>query len=119
MLARCSPAWDNEHWCDRTEHGGGVAVWVKSNLAYRHLDDIPTDGFEVIWLSIATAPGEQVIMYRPGSCPGNDLSLIQYLDSTLDLLEIPGTRIILAGDCNVNNKHWLKSTKTTAAGELL
>ena len=55
-------------------------------------------------------------MYRPGSCPGNDLSLIQYLDSTLDTVKRPGTRIILIGNFNVHNE---KEQQDAAAGELL
>ena len=37
---------------DRTGQGGGVAVWIKEDLAYEHLSAIDCGPHEIIWLSI-------------------------------------------------------------------
>ena len=49
----------------------------------------------------------------------SDLTLIDHLDSRLDEVRQFGSNIILAGDFNVHNAAWLRSTKTTTAGEAL
>ena len=104
---------------DCTAQGGGVAVWIKSDLAYEHLDTIPCQGHEVLWISLRLQSSKKLIicaLYRPGSCLGPDLALLEYLDSTLDLARSYGEHIIIAGDFNVHNAAWLNSTKTTQAG---
>ena len=84
---------------DRTEHGGGVAIWIKSNIPFRHLDGIPCQGFEVIWLSIVLSSGERAVLcsvYRPGSCSGTDIDLIRYIDQTIPAIRRFGSKLILA-----------------------
>ena len=107
---------------DRTEHGGGVAIWIKSNIPFRHLDGIPCQGFELIMLSIVLSSGERAVLcsvYRPGSCSGTDIDLIRYIDQTIPAIRGFGSKLILAGDFNVYSEAWLNSTKTTHAGEML
>ncbi|XP_065195441.1 uncharacterized protein LOC135826763 [Sycon ciliatum] len=58
-------------------------------------------------------------LYRSGSAPEGDTSLMEYLDRTLDAARCHGTQLILAGDFNVHNTDWLHSTKTTNAGEAM
>ena len=41
---------------DRTGQGGGVAVWIKEDLAYEHLSAIDCGPHEIIWLSIKLNP---------------------------------------------------------------
>jgi len=105
---------------DRTAHGGGVAVWVRSDLAFSHLNVIDTEDHEVIWLSIVSRNGQKVVicaLYRPGSLSGDNVELLEYLDATLESVRHRGTNLIIAGDFNVHSQEWLGSNKTTKAGE--
>ena len=106
---------------DRTAHGGGVAVWVKADLAYQHLHHIQCHDHEVIWLTVTTRTRQKIVVcavYRPGSCSESDVRILEYLDDTLEAARAHGSKIIIAGDLNVHNTAWLGSTKTTKAGEL-
>ena len=105
---------------DRTGHGGGVAVWVKEDLAYEHLTMIDCGPHEVIWLSIKINSRKKLVIgavYRPGSLSGHDISLLEYLDDQLDDIRKHGSHILMAGDFNVHSESWLSSTKTTPAGD--
>lgn len=105
---------------DRTEHGGGVAVWVKSNLAFQHLQQVNCRHHEVVWLSLAATDRTKIVfcaVYRPGSCSSSDTELLEYLDSELEAARLHGEKVIVAGDFNVHNELWLRSNKTTPAGE--
>ncbi|XP_065182533.1 uncharacterized protein LOC135813361 [Sycon ciliatum] len=107
---------------DRTPQGGGVAVWVKSHLAFQELEAVPTLDQEVVWLSIRIRPGRKVVLcaaYRPGSLPGNDISMVDYLDQTIDVARVDAQHLIIAGDFNAHNTAWLGSSRTTPAGEKL
>eukprot|EP00117_Sycon_ciliatum_P040883 scpid109180/ scgid29982/ len=67
---------------DRTASGGGVAVWVKSNLHARHLDTIDCKGFEAAWLLVESCSHGKVVVcavYRSGSSSPSDCSVIDYL----------------------------------------
>ena len=67
---------------DRTSHGGGVAVWVKSGTAYQYLESIQCYDHKVLWLSVAAKNHGHVVVgavYRPGSCHGEDTQLLDYL----------------------------------------
>ena len=105
---------------DRTVHGGGVAVWIREHLAYEHIDSLDHQDHEILWLSVQLHRSKKLVLgalYRPGSCSGSDISLLDYLDSHLDTARRYGSHILLAGDFNIHNKDWLGSSKTTPAGE--
>ena len=105
---------------DRTSHGGGIAVWIRQDLAFKQLDHLATNNHEMVWFCLTLSSGEKVVfcaLYRPGSCSDSDVQLLEYLDRNLDCARRSGKHIILAGDFNVHNHSWLGSSKTTRAGE--
>ena len=107
---------------DRTAQGGGVAVWVNEELSYEHLSTINCCNHELLWLAINLHGRKKLVvgaLYRPGSAPGHDTSLLEHLDACLDHARSHGSNIILAGDFNVHNESWIGSSKTTRAGEYL
>ena len=63
---------------DRTGQGGGVAVWIKEDLAYEHLSAIDCGPHEIIWPSIKLKSKEKL--------PSIDLALSQ--DTTSLFLSI-------------------------------
>ena len=107
---------------DRSAQGGGVAVWIKENLAYEQLSTIDCGDHEIIWLSVNLQGRKKLVLgglYRPWSAPGHDISILEHLDTSLDHVRSFGTNVMLAGEFNVLNGPWLGSSKTTRAGEYL
>ena len=105
---------------DRTSQGGDVAVWLRSSLAYRHLQHVSCGYMEVIWITVQLQSGSNVVVcaaYRPGTCSDSDISMIEHIDSTIDRVRRQESDIIIAGDFNVHNRAWLHSTRTSVAGE--
>ena len=105
---------------DRTAHGGGVAVWVRDDLAFQHLTTIDCGPHELIWLSINLSSREKLVIgavYRPGSASGHDISLLEHQDANLDHARRHGSHVLIAGDFNVHSESWLGSSKSTPAGE--
>ena len=61
---------------DRTEHGGGVAVWIRTGLAFREVQIAEGSSHEVIWLCVRLADCRSVVvcaLYRSGSLSGTTL----------------------------------------------
>ena len=116
------PGYSSPLRLDRTAHGGGVAIWVKSSLPSMLIPELMSPAHEIIWVSLQLAPGLHTVLgavYRLGSCAPGDLTLIDHLDNILPEARHQGSHIILAGDFNVHNRAWLNSSKTTPAGEAL
>ena len=107
---------------DRKANGDGIGVWIKTELPMKHLLDQQDDSHERLWLSVCRCQHDNIIIgavYQPGSAAENDQTLIDHLDSRLDEVRQFGSSITLAGDFNVHNATWLRSTKTIPAGEAL
>ena len=107
---------------DRTAHGGGVAVWVKTGVAVVQLEQPARGGHEIVWLKVRDSGARNIILgaaYRPGSCSYSDISLLEYVDEYLASLDRTDSYIVMAGDFNVHNESWLHSSHTTTAGQFL
>ena len=107
---------------DRTAHGGGVAVWVKTGVAVVQLEQPARGGHEIVWLKVRDRGARNIILgaaYRPGSCSYSDISLLEYVDEYLASLDRTDSYIVMAGDFNVHNESWLHSSHTTTAGQFL
>ena len=105
---------------DRAAQGGGVAVWVRSGLAYSHMEQITCGDLEVIWLTVQLQTGYRVTVcaaYRPGSCADHDILILEHIDSTIDRVRQQGAKLVIAGDFNVHNSSWLQSSRASLAGE--
>ena len=119
---------------DRTAHGGGVAIWVKTGISFKELDithNINTNNHnnhehpslndqEIVWISVELQGGQRVGVcgaYRPGTFSDTDTALLDAIDAGIDHAKITCSRVIVAGDFNVHNTAWLGSSRTTVAGE--
>ena len=47
---------------DRTAQGGGVAVWIKDDIAYEHLTMLDCGNHEILWLSINLAAQKKLVI---------------------------------------------------------
>ena len=106
------PGYFPRLWRDRTSHGSGVAVWVKSGTAYQYLESIQCYDHEVLWLSVAAKNNGHFVagaVYRPSSCHG-DTQLLDYLDTTINESERYGSHIVIAGDFNIHKRTFTAQT---------
>ena len=85
---------------DRTVHGGGVAIWVKTGISFKQLDvthNINTNNHnnhehpslndqEIVWISVELQGGQRVGVcgaYRPGTCSDTDTALLDAIELIL------------------------------------
>ena len=64
---------------DRTAQGGGVAIWIRADLAFTELECIDTGGNEILWVRLKTAAGPSIgvcAVYRSGSSADGDISAL-------------------------------------------
>lgn len=104
---------------DRTAHGGGVAIWVRSGIPHQELN-IDNSSQELIWVSVTTSSGNRLGLcgaYRPGTSADTDIDLFTAMEAGIDRVRQTCSHVILAGDFNVHNTPWLGSSRTTLAGE--
>lgn len=116
------PGFQEPFRLDRSCHGGGIGVWIRSSLAAQQLVRPESGEHELMWLSLRTGEHDRLVIgatYRPGSCSDTDTTLLDHIDECLDEARCAGSRIILAGDFNVHSESWLGSTKTTKAGDTM
>ena len=105
---------------DRTAQGGGIAIWIRTDLAFTELECIDTGGNEILWVRLKTAAGPSIgvcAVYRSGSSADGDISALNSISSGIDDARQCCQNIIVAGDLNVHNREWLGSSGTSPAGE--
>jgi hypothetical protein len=89
---------------DRDGHGGGVAIYIRNNVAYKRLHEFEVAGLEAIWVSINTIEGKILLCscYRPPD--KNEFWLA--MDTVIDNIKQSNTYkyIFLLGDLNADLK---------------
>ena len=113
---------------DRDGHGGGVAVYIRDNIAYKRLYEFDSPSLEALWLSINTIEGKVLFCccYRPPD--RNDFWMD--FDNTLENIKQSNNYkyMFILGDlnadfnssngrkllqlCNDNNLHYLVNEPT-------
>jgi hypothetical protein len=92
-----------ENYCvlrqDRNRSGGGVCVYVRSNLAFARRTDIVNDNIESLWLELYLPKTKPIIV---GVCyrPPTHASFIDHWEEELSKLRMDCETIIL-GDFNI------------------
>ena len=85
---------------DRTYSGGGVSIYIRDSIKYKHRLDIPTDNLELICIEVEPPKSKSFLVlawYRPPSDPVGSFSK---LEKVLSFLDKEGKEIILLGDTN-------------------
>ena len=47
----CIPGYEQVR-LERSNHGGGVAIYIKDSIRFKHRNDIPTNGLETICIEV-------------------------------------------------------------------
>ena len=92
---------------DRTSHGGGVALYVRSDIPHRRRHDLEniidnfTSGLEIIIIEATVRTKERwiyVVGYKP---PGSkDMTFCDVFSTLCDLILQESTNIVILGDYN-------------------
>ena len=80
---------------DRNRHGGGVALYTRSNISYTRRTDLETDDIECIWVEIKNKQRKPLLVcsvYRP---PSTQAVFIDNLNNMLD-------EMLISGDFNID-----------------
>ena len=97
------PDYDMLH-ADRKEgRGGGVALYVKTNIDYRLRKDIHVEGVEDIFIEVKNDNGKNIlvgILYRPPS--NNTTNFLEHFDEMLEKVSRENKHIYLLGDYNID-----------------
>jgi len=87
---------------DRQTFGGGVALYIKSNLCYVRKIEYEHSDLETIWIAVDTSDGQVLLctVYRPPSSS----SFWEAFDENLDTIKTkPGVKhLVILGDINAD-----------------
>ena len=91
----------------RTRQGGGVAIFIRNNLACTRLYDLELDGIEWIWVKLRTKKHTVIIscIYYPPNQNIANLSnfLDKFSDSAIQAQKHIPSLIMILGDFNLGN----------------
>ena len=93
------------HDRNSNKRGGGVCIYVRSNMSFTCRDDLINDVLEAVWIEIPRTRTDQLIigcLYRP---PNADSNYLQCIFDTLEVTMTEGKDIIIIGDMNYDYKH--------------
>lgn len=91
----------------RTRRGGGVAIYIKSNIPFSHATDLENDGFETVWVRIKVKK-ETIVLCScylpPHASSEKQNEFLDYLtDSVSEAQKYMPDLIAVAGDFNAGN----------------
>ena len=85
---------------DRNRSGGGVALFVRDNVAFNPRPDLDVDGLEASWVELLPPKTKGILVcsiYRPP----NDGNFLTNMESAISKVA-PGTELYILGDMNIN-----------------
>ena len=85
---------------ERTCNGGGVSIYIRDSIKYKHRSDVSVDDLEIICIEVEPAESKSFLVlawYRP---PGDPVASFDKLEKVLSYLDKEGKEIILLGDTN-------------------
>ena len=87
---------------DRNRSGGGVCIYLRSNINYRLRADLNNEPFEILSIDIFkpnSVPFNITALYRPPSC---NVGFFSSLEKIVQTLDVESKEFILLGDLNCN-----------------
>ncbi|CAB4006694.1 RNA-directed DNA polymerase from transposon BS, partial [Paramuricea clavata] len=104
---------------DRNRSGGGVAMYIRSNIPYTIRKDLFPGNLELICIEIKKFKSKPQLIttwYRP---PNSSVELFSEFENFLKLLEDENKEIIITGDLNCNILEQNKSLPTSKLVDLI
>ena len=90
-------------------NGGGLIIYIKNNICYKHRPDLESDNLENIWVEIRSLKNEYLIglFYRP---PNASVHFWDNFDNTIEKASEENLGLVILGDFN----HDILKTNTSS-----
>ena len=102
---------------DRNRSGGGVAMFIRSNISFINRNDLVPEVLEQICVEISRPNSKPFLVsswYRP---PNSKIEMFHYFEEFLRLADIQN-KLIITGDLNCNLLEQVRSTCTAKQLEI-
>ena len=102
--------------CDRNRNGGGVAMFIRSNISFINRNDLVPEVLEQICVEISRLNSKPFLVsswYRP---PNWKIEMFHYFEEFLRLADVENKQLIITGDLNCN---LLEQVRRTCTAKLL
>ena len=86
--------------CDRNRNGGGVALYVKNTVNFKHREDFPNKSLELICIEVEPKNSLPFIILGWYMPPSSSVSYFECLEENLRYFDGENTEMILLGDTN-------------------
>ena len=99
---------------DRATKGGGVCIYISTNISCTLRHDLNNPKLEILWVEISLQSKRSLLFgccYRPPHC---DQSFYEYLEATLE--KVAGQDILLTGDFNAKHTEWYSGDTVNSHG---
>ena len=103
---------------DRNRNGGGVAMFIRSNISFINRNDLVPEVLEQICVEISRPNSKPFLVsswYRP---PNSKIEMFHYFEEFLKLADIENKQLIITGDLNCNLLEQVRSTYTAKLLEI-
>ena len=101
---------------DRNRSGGGVALFIRDNVAFNPRPDLSVDGLEAVWIELLPPRSKSILVcafYRPP----NDGNFLGKLEQCLSKVS-PRDEYYLLGDMNINFDFEKRNGNSSLLGHL-
>ena len=101
----CIPGYEQVR-LERSNHGGVVAIYIKDSIRFKHRNDLPPNGLELICIEVEPPKAKSFLVlawYRP---PSDTVETFEKMEKVVSYLDKEGKELILLGDtnCDFGNK---------------
>lgn len=98
---------------DRQRHGGGLIIYIKSNLSFLHRTDLETNNLETIWIELKNSKQKSFLIGYYYRQPSSTIDWITKIENNIERAVSSNQReVILLGDFNINLLHDNSSTRS-------
>ena len=97
---------------DRNRNGGGVAMYIRSNISFTNRTDLVREALEQICIEVTKSKSKPFLVsswYRP---PNSKIEIFNHFGEFLKLADIENKQIIITGHLNCNLLEQAKGTYT-------
>ena len=110
----------------RLSNGGGLIIYLKSNLTYIRRDDLETNNLETIWLEVKINKQKSFLIcycYRP---PSSTVDWISTMENSIEKAFLDDKEVIILGDFNfnllqenTNSKPWIRTFNSLHLNQII
>ena len=101
----CIPGYEQVR-LERSSHGGGVAIYIKDSIRFKHRNDLPPNGLELIFIEVEPPKAKSFLAlawYRP---PSDTVETFEKMEKIVSYLDKESKELTPLGDtnCDFGNK---------------